>query len=189
MDEIEAMKAIAERMEKLSDAERGRVLGWATSKYGTSSLATPPASPAAPVAHSGAVASAKGNASPASPSKSKTSRKAKSIITMDKSLNLSPSGKISAMQFATGKAPQNANQKCVVAVYYLRDIIEIDAISVSAVYTFFKTLAWPVPSDLKNTLQQAGTKGWLDTKDSEDIRLTSMGENLVEHSLPPKAKT
>jgi hypothetical protein len=37
-------------------------------------------------------------------------------------------------------------------------------------------------------LHQAGTSGWLDTSDSEDIKITSSGENLVEHDLPGKAK-
>ena len=185
MDEIEAMKAIAEKMEKLSDAERGRVISWATSKYGLpSGGAVPPASSSAPVAPQSSVRVSKGASSTTAPKKG--SKKAKSIIAMDKSLNLSPAGKVSAADFASGKAPQNVMQKCVVAVYYLRDIIEMDTITVSAVYTFFKTLSWPVPSDLRNTLQQAGTKGWLDTKDSEDIKLTSMGENLIEHTLPPK---
>jgi hypothetical protein len=188
MDEIEAMKAIAERMEKLSDAERGRVLSWAASKYGLpASPAAPLASPPAPAAHA-APASSKGSPSAASSPKPKASKKAKSMIAMDKSLNLSPSGKVSASDFANSKSPQTVMHKCVVAVYYLRDTIEMEAITVSAVYTFFKTLGWPIPSDLRNTLQQAGTKGWLDTKDSEDIKLTSMGENLIEHSLPPKPK-
>jgi len=108
---------------------------------------------------------------------------------MDKSLNLSPGGKKSAATFAGEKAPQNVLQKAVVAAYYLRDVLEVEAVTAQGVFTFFKTLNWPVPSDMKNTLQQAGTKGWLDTKESEDIKITSMGENLVEHSLPPKPKS
>jgi hypothetical protein len=62
-------------------------------------------------------------------------------------------------------------------------------VTVSAVYTFFKTLNWPLPADLKNALQQAGSAGWLDTADAENIKLTSTGENLVEHSLPPSKKS
>jgi hypothetical protein len=105
---------------------------------------------------------------------------------MDKSLNLSPAGKKSAAEFMAEKSPANAMQKGVVSVYYLRDVVGLEKVSVSAVYTVFKTLGWPLPANLRNKLQQAGSKGWLDTSDSEDIRLTSMGENLVEHQLPPK---
>jgi hypothetical protein len=106
---------------------------------------------------------------------------------MDKSLNLSPGGKPSAAQFAAEKKPSNVKQKCVVAVYYLRETLGLDKVTASAVHTFFKTLNWPLPADLKNALQQAGSAGWLDTADAADIKLTSMGENLVEHKLPPKA--
>lgn len=192
MDEIEAMKAIADKMEKLSDAERGRVLGWALSKYGSASdigfvaPSAPPAPPAPPAGPDGIAK--RGPATTTMPSKGKGTKKAKSIISMDKSLNLSPSGKTSAAAFAAEKKPTNAMQKSVVAVYYLRETLGMSAVTVSAVYTFFKTLSWPVPADMRNALQKAGSEGWLDTKNSEDIKLTSMGENLVEHSLPAKPK-
>jgi hypothetical protein len=126
------------------------------------------------------------NVAPKPASKPKSAKKGKSVMALDKSLNLSPSGKQSAADFANEKAPANVKQKCVVAVYYLREVVELSPITASSVYTFFKELSWPVPSDLKNTLQQAGTEGWLDTADSEDIKLTHGGENLVEHKLPPK---
>lgn len=137
------------------------------------------------------VAAAMAATAPASTAavKGKASKKSKTIISMDKSLNLSPPGKPSAVDFATSKAPTNVMQKCVVAVYYLRETIEIPNVTAPAVLTFFKHLSWPVPADLKNTLQQAGTMGWLDTGDSDHIKLTSLGENLVEHDLPAKAKT
>ncbi len=106
---------------------------------------------------------------------------------MDKSLNLTPSGKPSANDFVAAKSPTNVMQKAVVAAYYLRETIGMSKVTLEAVLTVFKHVGWIVPADLKNTLQQAGTQGWLDTADSQDIKLTSSGENLVEHSLP-KAK-
>ena len=191
MDEIETIKAIVESFAKLSAEECGRVLAWANSKYGNGFVpAAAPAKPDDPGGQSSFGTDVKkgSTAKSAAPSKTKTTKKAKTFISMDKTLNLSPSGKKSAALFAGEKAPANVKQKSVVAVYYLRDILEVEAVSTSGVYTFFKTLSWPVPADLKNTLQQAGTEGWLDTADSDNIKLTSMGENLVEHQLPPKAK-
>lgn len=187
MDEIEAMKAIAGSLEKLSGEERVRVLGWANSKYSFSPASASPTKPS--TSPDVEPAASKPTTKPVSAPKAKGSKKAKSIISMDKSLNLSPGGKKSAATFAGEKAPQNVLQKAVVAAYYLRDVLEVEAVTAQGVFTFFKTLNWPVPSDMKNTLQQAGTKGWLDTKESEDIKITSMGENLVEHSLPPKPKS
>lgn len=190
MDEIEAMSAIADKLEKLTEDERGRVLVWAYAKYSGSVM--PPVKPlggAAPFS-----AGADGNpTSHKSPSKGdakpKSGKKAKTIIAMDKTLNLTPQGKPSAVEFAEQKSPSNSYQKAVVAVYYLRDTIELPAVTVQSVFTFFKTVGWPVPADLKNTLQKAGSEGWLDTAKADDIKLTSMGENVVEHSLPAKQKT
>jgi len=179
MGEIDAIKVVSEAFEKLNDEERGRVLAWTFAKFGGVSQKTPSA--LAPVTSS---------ASPSKPvgSKAKGSKKAKSVISMDKSLNLAPKGKTSAVQFAAAKKPSNVKEKCVVAVYYLRETIALPKVTAEAVFTFFKTVQWPAPADMKNTLQQAGSTGWLDTADSQDIKLTSGGENLVEHELPSKVK-
>lgn len=181
MSEVKAIEAVDNALGALDQEERARVLGWAQLKYGApakigAAPQQPPAQPAAPA-----------NA-PTNIAKVKGSKKPKIIISMDKNLNLSPQGKASAVQFAAEKLPTNTKEKCVVAVYYLRDVIEMKKVTAQAVFTYFKHLQWPVPADLKNTLQQAGTAGWLDTADSEDIKLTSLGENLIEHDLPAKAK-
>jgi hypothetical protein len=178
MSEVKAIEAVDNALAALDPDERARVLGWAQLKYGPANREPAPAQPTPPAPPKTEVNTAK----------AKGSKKAKTIISMDKSLNLSPPDKTSAVQFATAKSPTNVMQKCVVAVYYLRDTIEVEKITVQAVFTFFKHLSWPVPADLKNTLAQAGTAGWLDTANSNDIKLTSLGENLVEHDLPAKAK-
>ncbi|MGQ0661962.1 hypothetical protein [Sphingosinicella sp.] len=177
MNELDAMKTIAEKLDKLSADELQRVLAWVGAKYGSGA----PAIGSSPPAPASKPATA---APPTKSSAKKTSKKSKSIISMDKTLNLSPSGKKSAVQFATEKKPSNSRQKCVVAAYYLREFVENDKVSVSSIYTFFKTLGWPLPADLKNMLSQAGTAGWLDTSDFEDIKITPIGENLIEHDLP-----
>lgn len=118
--------------------------------------------------------------------KAKSSKKAKPTFQMDKTLSLKPEGKVSAIDFAAEKAPSNGERKCLVAVYYLRSVLEMPQVTADRVYTFFKTVAWPVPADLKNVLQKAGSIGWLDTANSDDIKITPMGENEVEFNLTPK---
>jgi len=177
MNELDAMKTVANKLDKLSADELQRVLAWVAAKYGGAAaigaaLVSPEPKPA-PAAVSTKLPNKKGG------------KKSKLIISMDKSLNLSPSGKKSAAEFAAEKQPSNSPHKCVVAAYYLREFIG-DKVSVSSIYTFFKALGWPLPADLKNKLSQAGTAGWLDTSDFEDIKITPIGENLVEHTLPAK---
>jgi hypothetical protein len=178
VSEIDAIKVISDALDLLNAEERARVLVWAQSKYAS----TPP-SPATRPASTAGIPSPSPQTRPSKPSK-----KAKTVISMDKTLNLSPQGKQSAAQFANAKAPSNGREKCVVAAYYLRDMIGLEKVTAQAVFTFFKHVQWPAPADMKNMLQQAGTAGWLDTASSEDIKLTSAGENLVEHSLPAKKK-
>jgi len=76
----------------------------------------------------------------------------------------------------------------VVALYYVANTLKIEQVSIDHIYTFFKAANWPVPADLPNTLHQAGTEGWLDTSDAKDIKVTPIGENLVEHDLPRQSK-
>lgn len=184
MSEVKAIEAIDTALGALDPAERERVLEWAQKKFGGPYIPT--------VAHHPVPTQPASHAAPASgttKTKAKATKKAKTILSMDKSLNLNPPGKQPAAQFAAEKSPTNAKQKCVVAAYYLRDVIQVEKVNAAGVLTFFKHLQWPVPADLKNILQQAGTAGWLDTSDSDDIKITSSGENLVEYDLPAKAKT
>ncbi|MES2861077.1 MAG: hypothetical protein V4701_06360 [Pseudomonadota bacterium] len=194
MSEVDAIKAVSDAIEPLEKDAQMRVLAWATAKFGTTPInfaSTGATSPVInpPAAGPAASAATAAQATPKSLSKGKPGKKAKTVISMDKGLNLTPQGKLSAVAFAGEKLPSNVKEKCVVAVYYLRDVIEVDKVTVQGVFTFFKTVQWPAPADMKNTLQQAGTEGWLDTADGEDIKLTSLGENLIEHKLPkmPKA--
>src|ERR1700761_4866999 len=122
MSEVKAIEAVDNALGALGPDERTRVLTWAQLKYGApaqiSSAAHQPAQPNSP-------------AQPPAPTfaaKAKPQKKAKTIISMDKTLNLSPQGKASAVQFATEKSPSNVVHKCVVAVHYLRDIIEMQKV-------------------------------------------------------------
>lgn len=178
MSEIDAMKAVDDALNKLDEDARGRVLTWAYSKFGKNS------NDSASTTHKPNAEQVLASAPKITAKKTSSSKKSKSVIAMDKSLNLSPAGKMSAIDFAANKSPTNAMQKSVVACYYLREVISVEAITVSGVYTFFKTAGWKVPSDLRNALQKAGSAGWLDTADGENIKITSMGENLIEHDLP-----
>lgn len=101
-------------------------------------------------------------------------------------MDLFPKGKVSAIDFAKEKSPSNALHKGVVAIFYIRDVLGYQKVGIPQVAAFFKGAGWQMPSDLANTLQQAGTAGWLDTADSSDIKITSTGENLVQFKLPAK---
>ena len=114
----------------------------------------------------------------------------KQTFTADRDLNFySKAGplKTAFKEFVELHSPASNLQKAVVAVYWLKKELEVEEVTIDQVYTAFKTLSWPIPADLANTLQQAGTKNYLDSKKRHDIKLTTHGENLVEQDLKPTA--
>lgn len=108
---------------------------------------------------------------------------------VNKELNLRPSGKQAFTAFVDEKQPANNHDRNVVCVYWLREIAGRSAVSRDDVYTCYREIkAWKVPTDISNTLQQTGSKGWLDTSNADDIKLMSGAVNRVEHGLPSPKK-
>lgn len=175
--EIEIIQAVDKALSELDDDAKKRVLAWVNAKYASDAATlTTKAAPTPPPKGGGRVTTGR-------------KRKAKSKVAPKqiKDLNLRPKGKESVGDFADKKRPTNQMQKCVVALYYLLNVLKLDKAGLNHVFTVFKDVGWRVPANLANTLHQTGTVGWLDTADSEDLKVTGIGENLVEHDLP-KAK-
>lgn len=181
--EIDVMKIIDEALSSIDAEAQARVLNWTNSKYlGVSNASQKNVN----LQHT--AKSEQSFTSVKKPVKSKPAKKSKIIIKQVKELNLHPQEKKSAQDFVAEKQPTNTKQKCVVALYYLLNILELEKVGIDHIYTFFKGVNWPAPANFANTLHQAGTEGWLDTKDSTDYKITSSGDNIVEHNLPKKLK-
>lgn len=119
---------------------------------------------------------------------SKTTPRPKTTApTLDKTLNLRPKGKQAFVDFAKAKSPDNANERNLVAVYYLEKTAGVGKVNVNQVYTAYKEAGWRLPALPRNSLQvTASTKGWLNTSDMDAITVTPSGENHVDHDLPAK---
>ncbi len=109
---------------------------------------------------------------------------------MVKDLDLHPVGKRSFEAFVEEKKPLSNEDKYVVVMYYIKEVLEIDVATIHHVGTVFRLMkAWKEPADVANGLRvTAYRKGTLDTNNYEDIKLTPAGRNLVDHDLPPKSK-
>lgn len=181
--EIDALKEVDAALGAIDEDARKRVLAWANSKYlGVSVENLDDLNTQQP--H---ITKKKTNKKVAK-KKLKNTKKSKTTYKLIKDLNLRPKEKKSAVDFVSEKSPPNMKQKCVVALYWVLNILEIEQAGIDHIYTFFKGVQWPVPGDLANTLHQAGSAGWLDTSDANNIKITPMGENVVEHDLPKKLK-
>jgi hypothetical protein len=130
---------------------------------------------------------APGKKAPAKKAPSKRAGK-KLTYAATKDINFAPSGKTSWRGFATEKKPGNNFEKALVAVYYMRKTLE-RTVSTGDVIAAFNAMGWRNPTDPGNNLQQAGSRGWLNTADSSAIDLVWAGQNYVEHDLPKASKS
>lgn len=179
--ELDVMKSIDEALSGVSDpATRDRILKWAWAKFSPTPQAVPTDS------------DIKGSGTSRISKKKKAGKKTprlKSSPTLVKELNLKPSGKKSFADFVKEKLPSSNAEKCVVCVYYILNELKQGPVSTNHVFTCFKIIGWRVPADLENTLAWvASQKAWLDTANMSDIKLTTHGDNLIEHDLSRKKK-
>ena len=185
ISEVDALKAVDDALSKLDDpSARERVLSWAWKKFASAQGAAPPS------LH-GDNQKAKTRPTkkkPVGARKGKT--KSKLTLSMNKDLNLKPKGKQSLDDFCGEKKPNSIYEKSTVVAYYLKHELGLAAVSANNIYTGFKHMQWRVPADLINSLAYTASRyGWLDTSNREDIKVTTMGENLVEHDLPKKSSS
>jgi hypothetical protein len=130
-----------------------------------------------------------GKATPRRGKKSRAKRKAterrKPVApTLVKELNLRPKNQESFSDYVSKKPPKNDHERKLVSVYYLKRILEIEAVGAAHVYTCFRDQGWKVPPDLQTSLRlTANKKGWLDTSDSNNINVPVRGENHIEYEM------
>lgn len=177
LSEIAALQIIDETLEKVDDtASRKRIIEWIFSKYADASFLDEK-----PLLREKTVAKKKKKVKKNKPSKKKVQ------VSIIKDLSLSPKGKKSFKEFRNEKKPISHYEKITFCVYYLTKILGIDKISLNHIYTCYKAGLGKGPNDYKNMLHQTGSKGWLDTKDGENILITPIGEDIIEHDLPKKS--
>jgi hypothetical protein len=195
--ELAAMATSADAIEPLPEATQHRVIHWLADTFGVELVAAATAPAAEPSSSGGGTRSAtrrkrgtKSGATAASGA-AKAARPKVTAPGHDKTLDLYPSGKTSFEDFVTEKSPHDRQQEHnVLAVYWLLQIAEIDAVGPDQVFTCYRKVSWKLPPDLRNSLQKtAYEKGWLDTQEMNDIKITPPGLNFVERDLPrPKKK-
>jgi hypothetical protein len=104
-----------------------------------------------------------------------------------KDLNLRPKDKQSFKDFVAAKSAATNHERNALSVYWLTRIAGVSGVTIDHVYSCYKEVTWKVPPNLANSLAvTANQKGWLNTEDMQDLRVTVKGENLVEHDLPRK---
>ena len=110
--------------------------------------------------------------------------------TIVKDLNLKKDGKTPSLRdFHSQKQPKEFAEHNALFVYYLSKVKELTGITPNHIYTCYKEVNQRVPGAFyQSLLDTTRRKGWLDTSNTEDIKVTTVGENFVEHDLPKKAE-
>lgn len=122
------------------------------------------------------------------PAKKKKATKRKESYNIVSDLDLyGKGGKKSLKDFYSEKAPKTNMERNTVFVYYLQKELNLTGITVEHVYTCYKHVSTSVPRALVQSLLDTSSRnGWLNTKSTNDISITTQGENLIEQELPRK---
>lgn len=101
-----------------------------------------------------------------------------------KDLNLQPAGTVSLRDFFASKATQTQQEQITVILHYLTKTLELDNVGPNHIYTALKDVDVQVPADIGAVIRNiAFRKNWIDSSNSDDLKLTVAGENFVEHDL------
>lgn len=118
-------------------------------------------------------------------SKPKKSQHKPPTMEIVKDLDLRPKEKCSCREFYSQKNPITQEQAITVVVYYLKRFLDLDKVTPDHVFTCFKDVGRRTPKYLPQAIRDtAKRKGWVDTSERGNIKVTNHGENLVEHDLP-----
>jgi hypothetical protein len=100
-------------------------------------------------------------------------------------LNFRPSGKISLKDFYSKYDVKTNFERNVTYVYFLSKEMKIKNITLDHIYTAYKETNQKVPGDIYQSLVDTKKhKGWVDTTNIEDIKLSVQGENYIDHDAP-----
>lgn len=99
-------------------------------------------------------------------------------------LNFRPDGQHALKDFFQLKSPSNDIEATLIFVYYLQKMMNVGKVGPSHVMTAFKEVGRAIPADLRQAIRNIKkTKMWLNFSDIEDVKMTTQGDNFVEHEM------
>lgn len=106
---------------------------------------------------------------------------------LDRSLNLRPEEKESLTDFASKFTCDSTPKYITVIVYYLKEVLDMENVNVSAIYTCLDELHVRIPSTLNTVINNTKNRnGWLEYNNLDDIFLSTKGRNAIKFDLIKK---
>lgn len=100
-------------------------------------------------------------------------------VNPDKTLDLTPAGKQSFAEFVAEKKPVSHIEKYTASVYWMLEVAEYDKATIAQIVTCYHAAKWVLSANIRNTAAQAGRKHLDNSSGLDDIKLSSLGRNLV----------
>lgn len=125
-------------------------------------------------------------------SKKKASGNKKQSFSINKNINLRGNDKIKSFNdFVLEKKPSSAIVFNTISVYYLKQMMNVDKVSINEIYTCYKDADRKPPDDLVQSIRDtSSTKyGYLDSADMNNITIPHRGISFVEYDLPKDKKS
>lgn len=114
--------------------------------------------------------------------KSATSKEPQYLTNFD----FRPNGKESLKEFF-GKYDTKSNLEYnLIFIYYLQEVVGETNINVDMVYSCYRHLNLKVPVFPQTLRDTRSRKGWIDTADSDNLKITREGRNFMEHEISKK---
>ena len=123
--------------------------------------------------------------------KQKATTSKKQSFSIIKELNLRGGDHTQSFRnFIEEKNPSSAIEFNTASVYYLKEKLRLDNVSINHIYTCYKEVKRKPPGDLIQSVRDtSGTKyGYIDSSDSDDIKIPHRGITFVDHDLPKKSE-
>ena len=99
-------------------------------------------------------------------------------------LDLVPNGKPALKGYFAEKAPGSDMDQVLVLCHYFQHVLQLATFGLGHILTGFRHVDEPVPVDLRGTVRHIkNSKAWLSFTDMENIRVTTQGDNRVQHEL------
>ena len=200
--EIAALAQVTDIVHKLDDAARSRVLKYLFEKYGLVAgeapvaMSAPAQAPAAalkakPSESTASATTTTRKRGPGRPKKGKPGPKPKKDSKFKQSLNKVdevlqiPNVKEELKALEKETKPSTSYDYNLLLVHFLSNIKGMSGITKDHIYTCLDMLGGKIPANLYQSVHDTGkTKGWLDTTDMKDLKVTQAG---VDHLNEMKA--
>lgn len=118
--------------------------------------------------------------------KSKSSKAKLTSYQIVTSLNLKPNNKKTLADFYSEYSVRNNFDNNLLFTYYLERVLEEQNISINHIYTCYKSVNIKVPNIYQSLADTKKRRGWVETSDMNNLKVTTAGENYLEHDMVKK---